>query len=189
MSKKKSLKKRNKIFYSRCVRCWLLILLPLLSSPLLAHQQKEAVTRVIFNERTQSIEIIHRFLIHDAEHAAKKLFGKAVDIIDKRSSQQQFSNYVIENFSMHLITGTTSVIEAVVAQQVTLLTVGFEIDDRFIWIYQETPIIANIIGLSITHNALRDIWSVQVNLVNIERAKNIRSLIFKGSLGAQQIIF
>ncbi len=39
-----------------------------------AHQQKIAITTVLFNPRTQNIEIMHRFNLHDAEHAVKALF-------------------------------------------------------------------------------------------------------------------
>ena len=34
-----------------------------------AHQQKIAITTVLFNPRTENIEIMHRFNLHDAEHA------------------------------------------------------------------------------------------------------------------------
>lgn len=157
----------------------LLIPLFLMMGQLQAHQRKEAVTKVIFNQRTNSIEIIHRFLIHDAEHAAGMLFGKSTDIIGDKGSQQQFSKYVMDNFTM----------EDLSDRQLPLETVGFEVDSRFIWVYQETPLVEPVNGLRITHNALREIWPQQVNLLNIERGKSVNSLIFKGSLEAQSVSF
>ena len=166
--------------------CLLLFSLILMSSPIDAHQKKEAITRVLFNERTSSIEIIHRFSIHDAEHAAIKLFGNTADIIANQATQQQFSNYVTESFTMKsLATSKTKDISV----PLHLTTVGFEVDARFIWVYQETPIPTELNGFSIINNTLRDIWSEQVNLVNIERAKSVRSLVFKGSLEALKITF
>lgn len=163
---------------------WLLVTgiiftLILMSGQLQAHQKKEAVTRVIFNQRTENIEIIHRFLIHDAEHAAKKLFGNTADLIENKTSQQQFSEYVVENFSIKNLSN----------QPLPLSTVGFEIDGRYIWIYQETPLQSEIKGMTITNNALRELWSAQTNLLNIERNKKVRSLIFKGPLAEQTITF
>jgi len=178
--------KINYLNYSRVFDKLLLIVLALIfmSSQLLAHQKKEAVTRILFNERLKTIEIIHRFLIHDAEHAAKKLLEKSADLIDDKVSQGQFADYVLDNF---LIVKNTEV-------ALELSTVGFEIDSRYIWIYQETALQSDIESLSITHNALRELWPEQVNLVNLEHTiehsadgsiegnKTVRSLVFKGSL-------
>jgi len=143
-----------------------------------AHQKKEAITRLILNERTVNIEIIHRFSIHDAEHAAKQLFGAAVDILDDRTSQKQFADYVNTNFTMKRLSG----------KSLNLKTVGFEIEGRYIWIYQETPLLEVEAGFIIAHNALREIWPQQVNLLNIERKnQSVRSLIFKGATSEQRI--
>ncbi|PCJ49746.1 MAG: hypothetical protein COA74_04660 [Gammaproteobacteria bacterium] len=148
-------------------------------STLSAHQKKEAITRVIFNERLMTIEIIHRFSVHDAEHGVKKLFGKSADLIDDKKSQAQFADYVMQNFSMIKNVETALV----------LTSVGFEVDGRYLWVYQETALQSDISELSITHNALRDIWHDQVNLLNVERDKKVRSLIFRGSLDPQTIQF
>ncbi len=150
-----------------------------------AHQKKEAVTRVIFNQRTNNIEIIHRFLVHDAEHATKILFGKNADIISDKKSQQQFLRYVIRQFKIDNFTG----------KQIPLTTVGVEVEGKHIWIYQEAPIPRTESStktyipssLMITHNTLREIWRQQVNLVNIEYGKKTRSLVFSGSMNSQVI--
>lgn len=41
------------------------------SAQLQAHQIKAAITTVLFNQRTENIEVMHRFNLHDAEHAVK----------------------------------------------------------------------------------------------------------------------
>jgi hypothetical protein len=155
------------------------------ASDLSAHQKKEAITRVIFNQRTESIEVIHRFLIHDAEHASKVLFGKKSDIIGDEKSQQQFSNYVIEQFRIEQFSG----------KQISLKTVGFEVEGKYIWVYQEANLEKSKLSkaiefpnaLAITHNALREIWPSQTNLVNIEYGKKVRSLVFNGATNAKSI--
>lgn len=160
---------------------WAILITSMLvsSSELFAHQKKEAVTRVLFNPRTESIEIIHRFLIHDAEHVTKQLFGMHADLIGNPHSQSQFADYVVKNFKMSDLQG----------HALYLTTVGYELDGRYIWIYQETPLQSGLTGLTIVHNALREVWPSQLNLVNVERDKNVQSLVFKGPLSAQSIIF
>ncbi len=59
-----------------------------------AHQIKAAITTVLFNPRTENIEVMHRFNLHDAEHAVKALFDKHADIMDDIETQQQFADYV-----------------------------------------------------------------------------------------------
>ncbi|MCP3675958.1 MAG: hypothetical protein GY829_16040, partial [Gammaproteobacteria bacterium] len=94
-----------------------------MSGQLFAHQKKESITTVIFNERTANIEIIHRFSVHDAEHSAKQLFGTAFDLLNDTTSQKQFADYINKNFSMKRLSG----------ELLPLKTVGFEIEGRFIW--------------------------------------------------------
>jgi len=144
-----------------------------------AHQKKEAVTRILFNPRTESIEVIHRFLIHDAEHVTKQLFGIHADLVGNPHSQSQFADYVVNHFSMSDLQG----------HDLYLTTVGYEMDGRYIWIYQETPLVAGLTGLKVLHNALREVWPTQLNLVNVERNKKVQSLVFKGPLSAQTVVF
>ena len=169
---------RKKMTNRSLIAVFLLLNL-LIGSQLLAHQKKEAITRVIFNERTSSIEIIHRFSLHDAEHASKQLFGISMDILKSAFSQKHFADYVIKNFTLKFLTGEAA----------ELANVGFEIDGRYIWVYQETPLMKDIKGFAIGHSALHDIWPEHVNLINIERNKKVRSLVFKGTSGTQQITF
>lgn len=150
----------------------LLVALLMLSTSAMAHQKKEAITRVVFNERTGNIEVMHRFLLHDAEHAAKRLFGGEADIIKDAATQKQFADYVREQFSLSKPNG----------EALTLQPVGEETEGVFIWIYAEHPIPEKLDGLKMRHNALRELWPDQVNLVNIERDGEISTLIFrKGS--------
>ena len=51
-----------------------------------AHQQKTAVTRILFNDSTGNIEVMHRFFIHDAEHAAGVVFGGSQNLMESVDS-------------------------------------------------------------------------------------------------------
>jgi hypothetical protein len=140
-----------------------------------AHQQKEAITRILFNPRTANIEVMHRFLLHDAEHAVKELLSADADILGSESTRQSFADYVYARFSISDQDG----------HPILLKPVGYEIEGRFIWVYQEAAISDTVTALRITHDALRDLWPEQKNLVNVERDGQLKSAYF--SDGSREI--
>lgn len=133
-----------------------------------AHQQKAAITTVLFNKRTGNIEVMHRFNMHDAEHAVKALFDGEADIIGDHKTQEKFAQYVIDRFSMMDSSGNA----------LALRQVGFESEGKHFWVYQELPKPDSLEGLQVAHNALRDLWPTQVNTLNIEGQGRIRTLTF-----------
>jgi hypothetical protein len=78
----------------------LVLLCCLVPSLVIAHEQKTAVTRILFNDSTGNIEVMHRFFIHDAEHAAGVVFGKAQNLMESADSRKLFSNYVMNRFAI-----------------------------------------------------------------------------------------
>lgn len=141
----------------------------------LAHQQKNAVTRILFNENTGNIEVMHRFFIHDAEHAAGVIFGERQTLAESSESRQLFSSYVMNRFSVEVTFSDGS------REELALNYVGEEVDGQFLWVYQEIPAVDNVASMTIVNMALRDVWSDQSNLVNIERDDRIYSLTFDGA--------
>ena len=142
-----------------------------------AHQQKAAITTILFNQRTNNIEVMHRFVMHDAEHAVKRLFDGNADIYNSEQTQQRFMNYVIERFGIADQQGN----------QIPLKQVGHEIDGKHMWVYQEAPQPIAISGISVAHNALRDIWPSQTNTVNVEGKGAIKTLTFSANDGVQSV--
>lgn len=147
---------------------WFTLMALLWATSLSAHQQKEAVTRILFNPRTNSIEVMHRFLLHDAEHAVKQLITADADILGSESTRQSFSDYVHARFSISDQDGNP----------IPLAPVGHEIEGRFIWVYSEALIPDALTALQMTHDALRDLWPEQKNLVNVERDGQLKSAHF-----------
>ena len=143
-----------------------------------AHQQKSAISTISFNPNTHNIEIMHRFRIHDAEHAVKHIFGKDADIIDSTKTQKQFNDYVNNHFSMFAS-----------GNDLKLTSVGYESDGQFFWVYQETPEPPALENLSIRHNALRDIWENQVNTINIEGKGQLQTMTFSGAVELLEVKF
>lgn len=154
-----------------------LLLLGALSAPTYAHQLKSAITTVLFNGNSKNLEVMHRFYLHDAEHAVGKLVKgkKGSDIYTDEETQQIFANYVIDRFKL-IKDGN---------QELTLDTIGFETEGKFFWVYQETAMPEKIASLKVKHGALQDIWPEQVNTVNIEGeingSKTLKTLTFNGS--------
>lgn len=171
------------LVYRHCMRKYQIILASLLVLFLhgvsFAHVQKTAVTRILFNSNTQNIEVMHRFLVHDAEHAASLIFGQRQTLMESAESRELFSSYVRNRFAIEAKYGSSDL------RLLELEYVGAEIDGQFLWVYQEitqeAAEAANISALSIVDSALRDIWPDQENLVNIEKSDQIYTLNFGGS--------
>ena len=136
-----------------------------------AHQKKEALTEILFNSRSGNLEVMHRYLIHDAEHAVRQLVDPQADLIASEETRETFAKYAVERFALLGDDGAP----------LELQYVGQEIDSAFLWVYQEMALPESLKGLGVIDNALRDIWPEQNNLVNIERNGQIQSLNFSGS--------
>lgn len=146
-----------------------------------AHQQKTAVTRILFNENTGNIEVMHRYFIHDAEHAAGIVFGASQNLMESSLSRELFSNYVINRFAVTVEDSKGGTVE------LALDFVGEEIDGQFLWVYQEAPLQQDLVALSVVNVALRDVWPEQANLVNIEKDGQIHSLTFADSIESLRV--
>lgn len=153
------------------------------SSPSYAHQQKTAVTRLLFNSNTGSLEIMHRLFLHDAEHAANVVFGAKQDIIQSADSRALFGSYVVNRFAVAFDDNAS-------LQELAPIYLGEEIDGQYLWVYQEVPDFATrhigkALQLRVINSVLRDVWPDQSNLVNVERGGKIESITF--SLGADSL--
>ncbi len=147
------------------------IFMGLISTAVCAHQQKMATTTVSFNHRVDNIEVMHKFYLHDAEHAVRDLFDPSADILSSKATQNSFAEYVQTQFAIEINN----------SKQLPLKFVGLELDGKYIWIYQETPIPKQVTELSISNGALQELWPSQLNLVNIEGKGELQSLLFNDS--------
>lgn len=141
----------------------------------MAHPQKVAVTQILFNERTDQLEVAHRFALHDAENAAAQMSDVRPDLIGSAQARQDFAAYVVGGFSLRGSDGRPMALELL----------GTEIEAGYLWIYQEAAFPEGEPSLTIQQDALRDIWPEQTNLVTVEHGDVLRSLTFKG--GAQAL--
>ncbi len=165
---------KRAVLFSLLVGCLVAFVI---SSAVFGHAQRTAITKVLFNPRTQNLEVVHRFHLHDAEHAVGEIFGKGADIVGSEETRARFAAYVTERFS--IFNGETNTVLA-------LTFVGHEVEGKFIWIYQEAPA-PEARSLAIAHNALRDIWPDQINTVNVEGDFGIQSAQFDGAIEIAKI--
>ncbi|NVK25443.1 MAG: hypothetical protein HWE10_10990 [Gammaproteobacteria bacterium] len=150
------------------IQSLLLIVVALISTDSLAHKMKAAFSIILFNERTNNLEAVHRFYLHDAEEAVWEMFDSNADIIGSEETQQKFADYVIKNFELKDQAGNP----------ISLDTVGYQNDGGYFWVYQETPQPKGLTKLHIKQQALQDIWSQQFNVVNVEGLDKVYSLNF-----------
>lgn len=150
------------------MRFMLIMVALLLAAPVMAHQLKASVTTVLFNQRTHNVELMHRFYLHDTEHAVEHLFPGNADILSDKADQQRFADYVASHVALQTLAG----------KPLTLTDVGAQVDGKFFWVYQEAPISEDIKGIRMSHGALRDLWPAQVNMVNVEGRGKIKTLHF-----------
>ncbi|MEH8022320.1 DUF6702 family protein [Rheinheimera metallidurans] len=148
-------------------------------NPAAAHELKTALTKVLFNQRTGNIEVMHRFYLHDAEHAVKILFSKDADILNSEQTQDTFSQYVSEHFALQQLNG----------DNINLTLLGGQLEGRFFWVYQETAIPKTINGLKAAQSALQDIWPAQLNTVNFEGKGRVKTLSFDNQSSWLQVNF
>lgn len=131
-----------------------------------AHEQKAALTKVVFNDRTQNIEVMHRLSLHDAEHAATALWNNAD--LNNAETRQNLANYVRSRFS----------IKDEQNENLALVAVGEEIDGIYLWVYHEAPMATALGKLTIENRIFFEFWDDQSNLVNIENGDKISSFTF-----------
>lgn len=135
-------------------------LMLMFSAIAVAHQQKEAFSSILFNDRSGNIEVSHRFYIHDAEHALVKLFNANADLIGSAQTQQQFAQYIQNKF--RLLDDNKKLLP--------LGSVGYEIEGKFFWVYQEIKQPATITAVYVKMAALQDVWPGQINQINVEHS-------------------
>ena len=127
-----------------------------------------AVSTVLINAHTGNIEMMHRFYLHDAEHALGQMLGHQVDLLEDPKAQARFARYVDTHFAMGL--GE--------AKAAPVKLIGQGVEGEFIWVYQELAIPRRIPDLWFRFDALQDYWPEQINQVNLQGLGPARSLRF-----------
>ncbi|MEC4087906.1 DUF6702 family protein [Pseudoalteromonas rubra] len=135
-----------------------------------AHQIKAAMTTVLVDSGNEQIELMHRFYLHDTEHAVEDLFGEDADLFQNQSDRARFAEYVHDTVELKDEAG----------QAIPLTLYNGSIDGQFFWVIQRAPMPAKLSRLQMRHDTLRDIWPTQVNMVNFKTQHAVQTLHFNG---------
>ncbi len=130
-----------------------------------AHQQKQAFSTLLFNPRTDMLEVSHRFSLHDAEHILATLFDEPSDLLADSQSRERFADYIRQHFEL----------QSSDKQLLELETVGNEVEGKYFWVYQEMNI-PELSVIRVKHTSLQEVWPSQINYLNVERAGEVSSL-------------
>ena len=142
-----------------------------------AHRLHAAMTTVLFNDRTERIEIMHRFYLHDAEQLATEIAGSGANLMDDPEDRQRFGIYVHERFNLY------SQDDGPDGSRLPITLRGTEVDGDFLWVYQAMRYPSpQLDRLAISHGALRALWPEQVNTVNVERDGRVQTLTFRDAV-------
>lgn len=126
---------------------------------------------MLYNERSGNIEVAQRFDLHDAEHAVQQLFGINADILDSEQTQDEFYQYAVQNFAMFRTDNS----------QIELENIGYELEGKYFWAYQTATLEPDLRELQLVSSALHDLWSDQVNWVNIKRDGQLQTAVFQAT--------
>lgn len=141
------------------------------------HQLKAAQTSVALSPATGLVEVIHRFYVHDAEHAVGQLGKLTGDIHRDAQLRNAFARYVAQRFTLVDHEG----------HSLPRVLVGTEIDGDFLWVYEEMPGGAWPRIAKVRHDSLQELWPEQENRVNVHTEGGLRTVVLRAGDGLQPL--
>ncbi|MBD1388116.1 hypothetical protein IC617_01615 [Neiella sp. HB171785] len=135
----------------------------------MAHTYHAIRTTMTLNEQTGSVEIIHRVFANDLAAVLGKAKNQRVELSDSAEHQQWTAQYWQRYFAVldhH-------------EQPLELSWVGMEIDDHYVWVYQEYQgDVAKLIASDIHNGLLMGQFDHQINTVDVVLADHQSALVF-----------
>lgn len=147
---------------------WVCTFFGLVMLPAQAHQKNHALTTIIAKPANQGLEVMHRFYIHDIEFVVKKHHKNTTDFTHDNNAQQFFVQHVIDTFNLRFNN----------KEPLLLSNIGYEIEGKFFWVYQEVNRPVDITQLEIRYATLTDMFPEQQNLVNMDVDGKTKSISF-----------
>ena len=124
--------------------------------PVAAHKYFFGLTEVSYNSRTEHVEVVHQYTLHDVQRALKQRYGDDF-LIDSPGADTKIKTWLENHFQLFDSN----------ANSVELTWVGFEADFQNIWLYQESAVSAtNFCGWRVSNDILMKAFAPQVNTVN-----------------------
>jgi len=143
-----------------------------------AHRQKFSLTRIIWTPDSRTLDVTHRFHMHDAETAlAQAGIIEHPDLMSLKA-KAQFALYTAQKFSLKTLDGA----------DIPLELLGANNEGRSVYVYQQTLLDKKPDGLLIDCAMLRGHIDGQINNVDVNLSGEIRSLLFKDDDGPKKAL-
>ncbi len=167
------------------------VLATALSTPAFAHRQKLTLTDIRWKstrpekdkiyslgDTSGTLEIVHSFHIHEAEIALSETYGLKNPDLTRLETQARLALYTHKNFDLALIDKTPLKLELIGADQ----------DRQTVYVYQQISLTERPEGLIVNCQLFRDLSAPLINNVDVQIAKMLHSLQFKGAAGPKKIL-
>lgn len=152
-----------------------------LSFYLFFHPLHLSVSDIKHNPEAKSLEIIQRLFVDDLEDALRHKNTGKVNILNPADPDRMsalISQYVQQHFQLHLN-----------GKQAPVKFLGYEIEGDAVWAYMEVSNVRKIKSIGIQHTVFFELFDDQVNLVNVEKEGEIRSLKLTSSKKKDQLTY
>ncbi|MFQ5533852.1 MAG: DUF6702 family protein [Sphingomonadales bacterium] len=133
-----------------------------------AHKYYAALTRISYNERAGTFEVVHRFFAHDLERALAQRAGHGVSMADIRGVEAVAGPIIGAEFSLKAD-----------GAPVVLKFLGLELDGDFAWSYFEGEASSSPKSLEIANRLLIGAFADQINTVTADIGGIVRSANFR----------
>ncbi len=144
-----------------------LVLACLFSKPVLAHKLNAAESTIEYNPRTELIEIVHRFYLHDVNHLTQALAKTDKGINSQEAKYQVFTKYILDNLE----------IQFGLASSLNVNFVGSEKESKYFYIYQEyrgESLTEALSSISISINTMKNSWKPKYWLFQIDVSAKLK---------------
>jgi len=142
-----------------------------------AHREKKTLTTIEWDSKTQMLNVIHSYHLHDAETAlaAKGIIDKP-DLFSLKA-RAKLAIYTAKNFSVSS--------EGV---EIKLKILGAETEAKTAYVYQQAKVEVAPKALLVSATMLRGIIRGQINNVDVSLGGEIRSVQFKRNDGPKKVL-
>lgn len=143
-----------------------------------AHRQKQALTTVRWNAKTNLLQVTHDLHAHDAEQALARLgLIDSPDLTNLRA-RASLALYTQKHFKLRGLDG----------EIIPLTILGAETDTTYAHVYLEAELVSAPDGLLILNTLLQDVFPDQINQVNVSLSDTVKSVVFVAGAGQKKIL-
>jgi hypothetical protein len=136
---------------------------------LAAHKFYASLARVEYNDESKTLEVAMRVFADDLELALTRRSGRKVYLDKTKNAAELALAYLRETFEVRGRDG----------RKVELKWVGMETQGDVAWLYFEASLPEGLAGASMRDRVLIDLFSMQVNLVNLKYGGRNLDLVFR----------